>query len=158
LACYIGNNQTALAGNRGQSNCLSGQCNVGPLWIRRSDESSKRQAAYYCSSNLGLQLGDQLQQQRTTQGKLTSSPVNPTRDQSTESKSDDHRGTKTTLRPVSSTTDRNSGNDDWKRPTIVFNYNHRPVSSDTSSRRRPTFGSQARLPGTAPSNSTQTKP
>jgi len=157
LACYVGNNATLSTGNRGQDNCHSGECNVGPLWIQRSDES-RQQAAYYCSVNLGLQVGHVYR--RTTL--QTSSPVSLVTDHlpytKTQSITGDHPGHwhSTTQRPTSTSNDKNSNVDYMKRRKMISRINQWSSASLPSDvvKRRPKFGSHARVPGTVPSNST----
>lgn len=112
----MGNNRTESAGNQGRNNCVSGQCNVGPLWIQRSDRPSQ-QAAYYCSSNTGLQLG-QLRRRTTPE---TSSQSRPTADQhlsysDTQSSTANHRGhqQRTIPHPTSIENNKNSDVDNSK--------------------------------------------
>jgi len=155
----VGNNRTESAGNQGRNNCVSGQCNVGPLWIQRSDRPSQ-QAAYYCSSNTGLQLG-QLRRRTTPE---TSSQSRPTADQhlsysDTQSSTANHRGhqQRTIPHPTSIENNKNSDVDNSKHS--IDGINQRSIQSVAAemSKHQPQFGSHARVPGTVPNNSTLRK-
>lgn len=152
-------NRTVSTGNRGRKNCVSGQCNVGPLWIQRSDRHSK-QAAYYCSSNTGLQLG-QLRQRTTPE---TSSPPRPTADehlsytdiQSSTTNHRDHQQ-RTIPHPTGIKNNKNSDvNNSEHHIDGINQWSLQSVPADVF-KRQPQFGSHARVPGTVPNNSTLLK-
>jgi len=148
MACYVGNNGTKSSGSRGHSNCLNSQCNIGPLWIKRSDESSQR-AAFYCSSNLGLQLGHRGTTERTSSRlSLTTNQLNTA--------DSDHRDQrqKTTPLPTSNADDKTRDVDSSNHHHIIINnVSYWSVAPSDMAKRRPKFGSHARVPGTVPNNS-----